>query len=741
MMASGQLRSAPGGGTGGTLTPEEEEILAAEAAAAAPLVEPGTPPPPTQQLSYPTGDYATPASGALVAPGSEAGYGQQVNPDAYVAPPSPAPQPIMMPDGSLYNGAGSAQYEYSLPPQTPQGAAEHPDAYDGGRGRSLVRPGTPPPTHPGSPPDYSGVRPSGLTQGVGLGAAIDAAGAALSGPANAVSRAVGDYWTRSMQDSARAAFGERSWTPIPLGSNAAAVSPAGPGSSYRPLSPNLPFSDPRSLDRSRWEHAQRASAANRESASRPPQIGLGLTPYGSPRGLPIGSGDAYTGPNLPALSPRTSPTSLETVARRPSTRWGEGWGNPFDAFKGLGSQEDMASPGLDLSKTGDPSLDWASPLMRMAEHSNPEVEAGAAAADRSTVQRPGVVDSAVQGWFGGRTSPQGRKQNLETVQNIKESVDLPNPGNTIEFRSDIVPGSWFRPKINWSASPRAAAAPPPLPAAAPPSGPDAGTGGDSASGSPPASPSRTWQDAIGGAVKSSSNRGAEDAAAWANLTEGGALVDGKIAPHILDRLESNGLVEGGKWTEKARKIAQTDPDTRALMNAGLPGGSTVDGTTLPTTSGPALPSLPSTGSGQTPSEASLSTSGGRASGGGGGSTGGGGSWRRGGGGSGGGSGSGGFGQGGGSRRSSFGDAPDDSGWEEFLRDFDNDGDTDEDDEKRARKLAMKRNGKRRSKRGKRGRDTAFPGGLGGTQTPIRESILAALTASLGRPVGGWPEGM
>jgi hypothetical protein len=99
--------------------------------------------------------------------------------------------------------------------------------------------------------------------------------------------------------------------------------------------------------------------------------------------------------------------------------------------------------------------------------------------------------------------------------------------------------------------------------------------------------------------------------------------------------------------------------------------------------------------------------GGGSSGGGGYSRGGGGYSRRsyggGGGYSGGGGGGGGFSFGGGS----FGSGDfDDSGWEDFLKDFDRDGDTDEKDEVRARKMAVRSKRTRRGKRG--GKSTGFP---------------------------------
>jgi hypothetical protein len=74
---------------------------------------------------------------------------------------------------------------------------------------------------------------------------------------------------------------------------------------------------------------------------------------------------------------------------------------------------------------------------------------------------------------------------------------------------------------------------------------------------------------------------------------------------------------------------------------------------------------------------------------------------------------------------------DDSGWEDFLKDFDNDGDTDEKDEAKARKLAVK---SKRTRRGKRGGKSRVPSpGLGGVpsfpESEIRTNTLSAIEKS------------
>jgi hypothetical protein len=82
----------------------------------------------------------------------------------------------------------------------------------------------------------------------------------------------------------------------------------------------------------------------------------------------------------------------------------------------------------------------------------------------------------------------------------------------------------------------------------------------------------------------------------------------------------------------------------------------------------------------------------------------------------------------GSGRGSFGSGDfDDSGWESFLRDFDNDGDTDEKDEAKARKMAVKSKRTRRGKRG--GKSSRVSGAPEYQTTPMREQILATIDES------------
>jgi hypothetical protein len=189
------------------------------------------------------------------------------------------------------------------------------------------------------------------------------------------------------------------------------------------------------------------------------------------------------------------------------------------------------------------------------------------------------------------------------------------------------------------------------------------------------------------------------------------------------------LDANGAWTPEAAAAGVVPPEAVGLIGSGWAqsnsGGAPVSGEPFdPNATAPVdVAEVLAVEGGNVPSGGYTP----RSSGGGGG----GGSYGRrsygGGGYSGGGGGRGGFDLGG-----SFGsDDFDDSGWEDFLRDFDNDGDMDEKDEAKARKKAAMR---KKTRRGTRGGKSRVPQpGLGGVpsfpESEIRTNTLAAIDKS------------
>lgn len=761
-----QLRSS--GATGATpLTPEEEayfaELAAQQQAAPAPAAEPlvpaGTPPPPTGQVAYPTAGVQNDPGGA---PEYNAGYGQQVTP----APqPTPASQPTpqynfgaaepygtgprainaggdpntlrsqaayspppraTMPanpaiDNTLYNNplattprAGSANAD----PARPQGGGSLAAMFGQAQDRAVAMKATPP-------------KPPRVTK-----AMMEEAGRAIYqralgydprlGPNQPPLLGIGQNLPGAFPGMAGMPMetaGRYGGSPDAFALAPPSGSPQQPGSPGGIGSPTLDFLNPlrqgaqAAADRVVLPAMQETARATLGSAPTP-----GIPNYRvEPR---VETGSSYQGiPNY------REPLSLDPVSDTNALS---------SLLAGVGRQGDMAPPGFDPGRAGLPTWDWATPMMEAARRENPEVAASnsARAGNRALFpDQPGWI-SGVQEWFTERTSPAGRKQNLETLQgNLPDS--LPRP-NTITLASD------YAGIPNFDRSPTSSAT--------------------RTSPVPPAS----WRGMMTGTLQRAAARAAEqrqtgvmpqeaagparsatpDPAAASRLGLGSTINNliatgvadetGKFTDMFMRGAQDDGTIDAnGAWTARAVELgfidgkwvgtpaAVTDIVPPARFRGGSAPAEDASSAGQPLDPNATIPVTPAAVAAPATAASSGGGSGRQwvAYGGGGGRSYGGGGYSRGGGYSSGG----GYSRGG---RSGGFDSDDDDfadlDWESLLRDFDNDGDIDDADEAKAKSKAARRRGRRKTAAGGNSRVAGAPDYQ---TTPERERILGVIAKS------------
>lgn len=770
-----QLRS--GGATGAPpLTPEEEayfaELAASQQAAPAPAAEPlvpaGTPAPPTQTLAYPTAGVQNNPAGS---PEAVAGYGEQI-PSSQPAP-APAPQPdygasprpkdpyaqerqtaqmpptpafppptsvesfpdrrrytradysgvgqpaIMSPANTLYNNplattprAGTANAD----PARPRGGGSLAAMFGQAQDRAVAMKATPP-------------KPPRVTK-----AMMEEAGRAIYqralgydprlGPNQPPLLGIGQNLPGAFPGVAGMPMetaGRYGGSPDAFALAPSSGSPQQPGSPGGIGSPTLDFLNPirqgaqAAADRVVLPAMQETARATLGSAPTP-----GIPNYRvEPR---VETGSSYQGiPNY------REPLSLDPVSDANALS---------SLLEGVGSQNDMSPPGFDLGRAGLPTLDWATPMMEAAQRENPEVAASnsARAGNRALFpDQPGWI-SGVQEWFTERTSPAGRKQNLETLQgNLPES--LPRP-NTISLASDYagIPNFDRSPTANRGAGDR------PIPwnnaslsgvlqRAAARAAEQRRTGTMPQEAAPARSatpdPAAASRLGLGSTINNLIATGvADETGKFTDMFMRGAQGDGTIDANgaWTARAAELGFIDG-KWVGMPAAVTDIVPPARfrggsAPAEDASSAGQPLDpNATIPVT--PAAVAAPAT-------DASSGGGSGRqwvAYGGGGGRSYGGGGYSRGGGYSSGG----GYSRGG---RSGGFDSDDDDfadlDWESLLRDFDNDGDIDDADEVKAKSKAARRRGRRKTAAGGNPRVAGAPDYQ---TTPERERILGVIAKS------------
>lgn len=639
------------------------------------------------------------------------------------------------PDTSMYAAPVESQYQ--------PGGDEYLPAYDPGAQYGMGASGGDPAVAwaEGQPTDPYNTAPSGTypsdptpAPAMSSGSPYTSGSSALYG-AGAVDSFNGGYpvtgGTQAMGFNPDSTVGP---VALPPPNPAMAVSPGGGG--YLRQSPSFDWSDPRSLDRRSYENTRRVLDFQRENAVPSTQYNWEAAEPGSPepqkRRNTDGTGTLY----IPSLG-NPWMDAIEDDRRRTGEYLGKHKVAPLPPTYPLASDYPLTRTSYTPQEPieMDPSDPLEAEIIRnrKMQKDSERVE--------STLSTPiaNIPSEYIgpQGWLGGLSGARDKyDEATEAADRDMERRGLKLPPARPPSRSpaDLVKlaagYSGYEPDMDYSSIERTRAAMPvvksrgrkiiqPGDADTPGIRSVYGEGRDTPppSGSVPPPTKTPFSPSV-------------DRAAKYMIDKKFINDDGSWTDETLDTNTREGYIKDGKWELKASEDGVIRPEDvgkeanwRHMLGAEKRMGGKGEGDSDSDDGGELADNpIPSTASSVTTDSSSSSSGGGGSSGGN----------------SGGGGRSSSSGGGGSRRGSSWRDYGDDGGsapsWEDFLRDFDGDGDMDERDEKRARKMAMMRGKRVRGRR--RGRMSTLPNI---PPSPLRTSILGALSEGLGREISGWPE--